>query len=474
VNTLRVRLLAAFAYVLALVLVALAVPFALSVSNRVETEVEAQAASQAHLIAASVTGRFDEPAALRSIVRRAGEDVQGRVVVVGAQGRLLADSAGGGLVGASYGDRPEIRAVLSTAAVQQGRRQSETLDEELLYTAVPVVANGRPVGAVRVTRSAAPIDDRVARDRLAVGGIAAAALTLGLALAWLLAGSLARPLRGLAATARRVGSGDLGARAEVTGSDEHREVATAFNEMAGRLGRVLDAQQEFVANASHQLRTPLTGLRLRLEAASLRADDPELERDLGAAERETERLAQLLTALLALAREGAEPVAPRPVDLVAAADLACERWRTEAELAGRRLLRVGGGAVWAAASEEDVAIVLDNLVENALLYSPPGADVEISVEAAGGDVVLAVLDRGPGFSEEEVDAVFERFARGSAGRQTPGTGLGLAVVRTLARRWRGDASVAARRSGGARAEVRLPTAAVPAGVEHAAEQVGVG
>jgi signal transduction histidine kinase len=459
VNTLRIRLLAAFAYVLVLVLVALAVPFALNVSDRVETEVESQAASQAHLIAASVTGRLDEPASLQQIVRRAGDDVQGRVVVVGARGRLLADSAGDGLVGTSYADRPEIRATLADGTVEQGRRRSETLDEELLYTAVPVVQNGRPVGAVRVTRSVVPIQDRVWRDRLAVAGIAAAALTLGLALAWLLAGSLARPLRGLAATARRIGAGDLAARAEVIGSTEHREVATAVNDMAARLGRVLEAQREFVANASHQLRTPLTGLRLRLESAALRTDDPELERDLAAAERETERLSQLLTALLTLAREGGEPAAPRPVDLAAAADLACERWRVEAEGAGRQILCGDGPPLWAAASEADVAIVLDNLIENALRYSPPGTDVEVEWSARGTIAAVAVLDRGPGFDEDEVEQVFERFARGSASRSAPGTGLGLAVVRTLARRWGGDATIAARPDGGARVEVTLPATA---------------
>ena len=473
-NGLRMRLLAAFAYVLVLVLVALALPFALTLSNRVETEVEAQALSQAHLIAASVTGRLDEPGALREIVRRAGDDVEARVVVVGTDGRLIADSAGSGLVGASYADRPEIRAVLAGGTVEQGRRRSETLDEELLYAAVPVVEEGQRAGAVRVTRSVAPVQERVRRDRLAVGGIAAAALTLGLALAWLLAGSLARPLRGLATTARRVGGGELAARAEVTGSTEHRDVATAFNDMAARLGRVLDAQREFVANASHQLRTPLTGLRLRLEAAALRADDPELERDLAAAEREARRLSQLLTALLALAREGGEPVAPRPVDLAAEAELACERWRAEAEQDGRRLVCHGPGTACAAASEDDVAIILDNLVENALRYSPTGTDVEIVWSAQGDDAAIAVLDRGPGFAADEVEQVFERFARGSAGRAgASGTGLGLAVVRTLARRWGGEATVAERPGGGARVEVTLPTTA-PAGDIAGRTEVTVG
>jgi signal transduction histidine kinase len=466
VNTLRARLLAAFAYVVVLVLVALAIPFAFSVSSRVDAEVEGQVAGQAHLVAASVAGRLDQPQALRRLVRRAAGDIRGRVIVVDSRGRLLADSAGPRLVGASYADRPEIAAALGGGRVEQGTRRSETLGEELLFAAVPIVDEGRRTGAVRVTRSTAPVDARIRRDLLALAGIGAGALVLGLVLGWLLAGSLARPLAALAATARRFGRGELATRAEVTGSREQRELAASFNEMAARLDRVLEAQREFVANASHQLRTPLTGLRLRLEAAALKAADPELEEELAAAERETERLARLLGALLALAREGATADPARPVELGEAARRACERWQVEADAAGRTLVCAGEQEAWASASDEDVATLLDNLVENALLYSPQDGEVRLEWGEREGAAYVAVLDRGPGLRGDDPEQLFERFARGEAGRGgVPGTGLGLAIVRTLARRWGGDASLINRPGGGARAEVKLPPAAVPARTE---------
>jgi two-component system, OmpR family, sensor kinase len=459
--------------VLVLVLVALAVPFAVSVSSRVEAEVRAQASAEAHLIAAGVAGRFERPAAMQEFVTRAADDIRGRVVVVDAAGGLVADSEGAHLLGDAYGDRPEIAAVLESGRVEQGRRRSETLDEQLLYTAVPVVNADRRLGAVRVTRSAAPIDDRIRRDVLVLAGIAVTALLLGLGLAWFLAGSLARPLRALADAARRVGAGDLAARAELAGSAEQQEVGAAFNEMAARVERVLEAQREFVANASHQLRTPLTGLRLRLEAAALRADDAGLERELEAAEREVERLAKLLAALLALAREGGDPGPARPVELGAAAAAAAERWRAEAELAGRRILLDGDGPVWAQAAEEDVAIVLDNLLENALLYAPAGSDVVVRRRSRAGEACLAVLDEGPGVDEAEAERLFDRFVRGSASAAVPGTGLGLAIVRTLSRRWGGDATLRNRARGGAAAEVTLPAAeAQPREVELSEVPVG--
>jgi two-component system, OmpR family, sensor kinase len=380
------------------------------------------------------------------------------VVIVDDQGRLVSDSAGEGLINAPYGDRPEIRRALATSRTAQGRRYSDTLGQEVLYTAAPIVDEGR-LGAVRITQSVEPIDERIRRDVLGLAAVGLAALAFGLLFAWVIATALSRPLRGLADAARRVEAGDLEARAEPGGAREQREVAEAFNDMTDRLSRVLAAQREFVANASHQLRTPLTGLRLRIEAAALKADDPGLSSELDAAEREAERLARLVTSLLALAREGETPTDPRPVSLAEAARAAVERWEAQAAEDGTSLVAAGDDDVHAAASDEDVAIVLDNLIENALRYAPEGSQVGVSWHRDGHRAVLAVEDEGPGLTPGEEAQVFERFARGSAGRGVSGSGLGLPIVATLAHRWGGTAGIRNRPGGGAEARIELPAVA---------------
>jgi signal transduction histidine kinase len=379
------------------------------------------------------------------------------VIVVDSRGRVLADSEGPGTSGADYSTRPEIRTALSGRDIQ-GERHSDSLDADILFTAEPIASHGRTVGAVRVTESVDAVHDEQRHDVVALIGVGLVALLLGVVVAWLLAGSLANPLRGLARAARRVAGGDLDARAKVEGSAEQQEVATAFNDMTGQMATTLRGQRDFVANASHQLRTPLTGLRLRLEAAALKSRDHEVERELAAAEHETERLARLLSELLTLAGSGERPE-PQPLDVGELVDAACLRWQGPAERSEHELVVEPGPPATVAASGEDLAAILDNLIENALNYSPPGTAVTLTWASAGGTVRLAMLDQGPGLDPDESKRVFERFYRGSASANgAAGTGLGLAVVEALAARWGGEVTLVNRPEGGARAEVALQAA----------------
>ncbi len=434
-------------------------PLALSLRDRVDSEVKGQARSQAEVVATSATEFVDppQPQPLQRIAERSAESVRGRVIVVDARGDLLADSAGASS-GRSYDDRPEVEAALNGHG-EQITRDSETLGEEILATSAPVLDRNRPIGAVRITQSVEAVNKAVKTSILDIAALAAVVLLLGIVAGALIAQQIARPIRRLDDAARNVAEGNLDTTVAVQGSTEQRSLARAFNEMTQRIKRLLRVQQDFVADASHQLRTPLTGLRLRLENLAERArGDRPTERELGAAMGEIDRLSLIVDELLILSRAGEHELPGERLDLRQAARRAAERWRASAEDRGIELAAETGDEPaegWCAAP--DLERTLDSLVENALAYSPRGSTVELRV-APGR---IAVLDEGPGLAPGEEEAVFERFSRGSAGRRgTPGTGLGLAIARELTWQWGGEVRLRNREGGGLVATIELAPAAV--------------
>src|SRR5919107_2374422 len=209
--SLRVTLLGAFTYALILVLVALLLPLALNISRRVDAEIKAESSGQVSLIATSAADQIENPTALRNVVDRSATALGGRVIVTDASGAIVADSAGPGLEGVDYSDRPEVASALE-GQTSQGRRDSESLGEELLFTASPVINRGRTVGAVRATQSVAAVDESVREDILVLVAAGVVSLLFGVGVAWVLASTLTRPLESLTATARRVAGGGLNAR----------------------------------------------------------------------------------------------------------------------------------------------------------------------------------------------------------------------------------------------------------------------
>ncbi|MDP9189351.1 MAG: HAMP domain-containing histidine kinase [Actinomycetota bacterium] len=448
--SLRARLLAAFAYTLLIVIVALEVPLATNLNDRVNAEVEAESAGQAQIVAVSAAERLNAPAQLQPLATEAADRLGGPVAIVDGRGNLLAASTNSAVAASAYAsaERPELLGALNGEIDQRRRGDS-------LFTAVPIVRGGRTRGALQLEQDVGPVDSAVREDVVALVGIGALALALGLGVAWILAGTISRPLDALAGVARRMAGGDLAARARPRGSAEQVEVATAFNEMADRLQAVHESQRAFVADASHQLRTPLTGLRLRLEAAEAKAGGAAAE-EIAAAERETERLSTVVADLLDLATSE-EPAEPRQAGLEQAVSAAASRWRDSAAESAHSITVAEAPEAAVRAGERDLALILDNLIENALKYSPSGSAVEIGWSASDGEAILAVSNEGGPLSDEERELAFERFHRGRRARRDGGTGLGLPIVAALARRGGGEARLV---NSGSRvvAEVRLPRA----------------
>ena len=329
----------------------------------------------------------------------------------------------------------------------QEERDSESLGQPILATAVPVLSGQDRLGVVRITQSVDAVARATGRATLGLVAIGLLVLVLGLLAGALIAGQVAGPVRRLDAAAHRVAEGDLSARAKVEGSAEQQRLARTFNDMTARLERLVASQRDFVADASHQLRTPLSGLRLRLEEARAATPDPDAREEIDAGLAELDRLSAMVTELLVLSHAGEVDAPPERIDLHDAAARAADRWDGAD---GGRVVAAGTPAE-GFAPKADVDRALDALIENALHYG--NGEVELRVRPGA----VEVLDRGPGLEAGELSAVFERFHRGTAGRSGPkGTGLGLPIARELARRWGGEVTLANREDGGARATVTVP------------------
>ena len=220
--------------------------------------------------------------------------------------------------------------------------------------------------------------------------------------------------------------------------------------MTARVERLLDSQREFVADASHQLRTPLSGLRLRLEEARASTRDPDAHARSTPAWRELDRLSAIVSELLVLSQAGEVDAPPEHVDLEDAAHRAAARWDGAG---GGRVTRRRRSPADGFCPQADLDRALDALVENALHYGN-GSGRGRGRRPAPSRCSTAARASPP----DELAAVFERFHRGRAGRAGPsGTGLGLPIARELARRWGGDVTLANRDGGGARARVTVPS-----------------
>jgi len=323
-----------------------------------------------------------------------------------------------------------------------------------LIVSVPIVpdSGSGAIGTVVLSRPTGSLDHRIAVLWGLIGAVSAAGLLAAAAIAAGLARWASRPLTSLADAARRLGDGALGTRASVgSGPPEIRALSADFNAMAVRLQSLVQGQQSMMAEVSHQVRTPLAALRLRLDLLGEDADEATAA-EVAGAQHEIARLSRLVNGLLAMAR--AESVTAAPVR-VAVGNVVRDRvaaWQPAADERGVRLTASRAEPVFALAVEGHLEQILDNLLANALDALDEGRTIRVGAVAADGTARVTVADDGQGMSADLQRAAFRRFASGRAG----GTGLGLAIVDRLATANGGSAALSDTPGGGLTVTIELP------------------
>jgi signal transduction histidine kinase len=424
------RLLLSYLALTVVILASLEVPLGVLNAHNQRQDLRAKVAHDATAVAALSEdslehGRTNDPA-LRVAISRYAEATDGAVVIRDTSGRLVASSVGedGGEAEAEY-----VNGIAVTA---------------------PIASRARVFGTVRITYPTGATDRRILRYWLALALAAAVVLAAAAVAGLLLSRSLSRPLRRLERAAERIGEGALDARAsETDGPEEIRRLARTLNETAAKLDALVRSQQDFVSDASHQLRTPLTALRLRLENIEPNVA-PEAQESLAAAVAETDRLARLVSELLALARAEDDVEPAGRIDVAALATARVDAWSALADERGVSIQTTSAPVV-ARGGSGRVEQVLDNLLSNALDASPRGATIQVTTARRNGWVEMHVVDEGPGLAAAARAHAFDRFWH--AGGE--GSGLGLTIARRLAAADEGCVELLEADTGGIDAVVRL-------------------
>ena len=348
-----------------------------------------------------------------------------------------------------------LRRVAGLASVTSSRRGTFRLDDGAVrYLAVPVLIERRQRGVFVVTHDlrheAAEVDEA---SRVATA-VSLAVLLLASLVAFVIAGRVLAPLRELTETARSITETDFTRRIEVEGDDELAELGRTFNAMLDRLQAAFDAQKEFVSDAGHELRTPITIIRGHLE---LLGDDPDERREtVELVTDELDRMSRFVDDLLLLAQaERGDFIQPGDVDLDAlteelfakAGALAAREWHLDANGVGR--LR---------ADRQRLTQAVMQLAQNAVQHTQEGDRIALGSALEDGHARLWVSDTGPGVPDVDRERIFDRFARGSGARRSQGAGLGLAIVRAIAEAHGGGVTLArSGAGGGATFTITIPT-----------------
>ena len=314
----------------------------------------------------------------------------------------------------------------------------DSTGQDILYTAARLEYRGTPItGLLQLATPAQKFQAQVLKSwgALTIGFLLFTLLSM-MAVLWM-ERSITRPLLSLRDSALRLAHGDLSHRAAIGGRDEIAEVAQAFNEMATQVQAMLDEQRAFASNISHELRTPLTTLRLRTEAMRFETlDDATTKRYLEEVDDEIVRLGNVVQDVMVLARfdSGRGELGQDEIDLARLATVLCAQLEPLARKQKVELTLTGcDQSLLVHAGLSHLTVVLRNLLDNALKYTPSGGRVSCALTPQEGAVEICIQDTGQGIAPKDLPHIYERFYRSDQmhSDDIPGTGLGLALVKSI-------------------------------------------
>ncbi|MFV2100807.1 ATP-binding protein [Micromonospora sp. LOL_024] len=427
----RRRLVISYLLLMVLVVVALGTPLAVTLTTRETERVRADRLADATRFA-SLAGPALRGGTIGPLTNELDSyhELYGiGAAVVDRDGRVVAPSLG-------WQPPPGTREALEIALSGQQTSRPDAvwpwLDGQIVV-AVPINDGGEVLGAVITATPSDGVRRTVATWWTLVVALGLLAVLACVLTAFGLAGWVLRPVTELDAVTHEIAEGDRGARVQHRlGPPELRRLATSFNHMADVVSDVMDRQRAFVAHASHQLRNPLTALRLRVEELGPSVTDEQGRAEHQLALEETDRLALLLDALLTLARAERQENQRVTVDARATAASRVAAWRPLARHRSVALrLSADPEPVYALTVPTAIDQALDALIDNAVKFSGAGGEVTVTVAARDSGVALEVLDTGPGMTRSQLGRATERFWRAPEVQNVDGAGLGLTIAAVL-------------------------------------------
>lgn len=407
-----------------------------------------------------------DPAAIVDLLNRADKKLGTEIWVIDRKGGVIAASAAqkthqgdlleqGDIIGLQQGK----------VSIRQGK--SPVYNETVLWVIEPVEDNNRVIGGLIVYSPIMGITQTMTKVRNLFLYSAVVSLVFSAIVVYFLAKYVTGPLQDINRVAKQLACGKLGERVQVKQGDEIGDLAEAFNHMAGQIEKQERMRRDFVADVSHELRSPLTNIQGFIEAMMDGKDKTPADRSryLGIIHKETLRLSRLVNELLDLARFDSGTAAPesKPINIVEVVrnsitkinpllqdkSLSVEFNNENTQHAGPLMVNANG---------DRMEQVITNLLDNAIRYSPEGSLIQIKIKPEKDSVAVTVADQGEGIPAEDLPMIWERFYKvdKSRARTAGGTGLGLAIVKKIVESWGGQVMAASQMGQGTEVGFILP------------------